>query len=205
MLQSIPSYTGIARLDNPQHLRTRSYNLFIQDTLRLRPNLTLLLGLRYEYNTPAVDPNDRATLYDAASGSIVPVGVNGVPRAGYFADKNNLGPRIGIAWVPDAERKWALRSGYGVYFDQAPLAPSQGLYFSPPYFRSQIFIPSQQFPIFLENPFPANYPGFVRTERSRFSATCARRTCSTGTSICKERCGPRPSSKRPTLDQKVRS
>ena len=54
-----------------------------------------------------------------------------------------------------------IRSGYGVYYDQAPLAPSQGLYFSPPYFNSQIFIPSAQFPILLENPFPSNYPGFV--------------------------------------------
>jgi hypothetical protein len=161
MLQSAPSYTGIARLDNPQHLRTWSYNLFAQDKLRLGPNLTLMLGLRYEYNTPGVDPNDRASLYNPATGSIASVGSRGIPRAGYFADKNNLGPRIGIAWVPDAERKWAFRGGYGVYFDQAPLAPSQGLYFSPPYFQSQIFIPSQQFPIFLENPFPANYPGFV--------------------------------------------
>jgi hypothetical protein len=35
------------------------------------------------------------------------------------------------------------------------------LYFSPPYFSSQIFIPSAQFPIFIENPFPSNYPGFI--------------------------------------------
>ena len=161
MLQSVPSYTGIARLDNPQHPRTQSYNFFAQDTVRLRPSLTLTLGLRYEYNTPAVDPHDRANIYDAATGSLVPVGKNGIPRAGYFADKNNFGPRLGIAWTPDHARRWVVRTGYGVYFDQAPLAPSQGLYFSPPYFQSQIFIPSQQFPIFLENPFPANYPGFV--------------------------------------------
>ena len=83
LLQDVPSYTGIARLDNPQHLRTQSYNLHVQNTFRLRPNLTLLLGLRYEYNTPAVDPNDRATLYDVASFSIKPVGKNGIPRAGY--------------------------------------------------------------------------------------------------------------------------
>jgi hypothetical protein len=161
MLQGFPSYTGAARLDNPQHLRTQSYNFYAQDTVRIKPNLTMLLGLRYEYNTPAVDPNDRASLYDRATGSIMPVGKNGIPRAGYNSDRNNLGPRMGIAWVPDAARRWVVRSGYGLYFDQAALAPSQGLYFSPPYFQSKIFIPTSTFPIFLDNPFPSNYPGFV--------------------------------------------
>lgn len=163
MLQSVPSYTGVARMDNPQHPRTQSYNLFVQDTIHLRePRLTLTLGLRYEYNTPPVDPDDRASLYDPASFSIRPVGQNGIPRAGFLPDRNNFGPRFGLAWTPDAARRlWVIRTGYGVYFDQAPLAPSQGLYFSPPYFQSQIFIPSREFPIFLENPFPSNYPGFV--------------------------------------------
>src|SRR2546422_3905738 len=64
MLQDAPSVTAIARLDNPQHLRTQSYNFYAQDTWRARPNLTLTLGLRYEYNTPAVDPQDRASIYD---------------------------------------------------------------------------------------------------------------------------------------------
>jgi len=161
MLQGFPSYTGIARADNPQHLRTQSFNFHAQDTLRLRPNLTLLFGMRYEYNSPAVDPDNRATIYNPATSSIVPVGTNGIPRAGYNADRNNLGPRIGIAWAPGSSRRWMVRTGYGIFFDQAPLAPSQGLYFSPPYFQNQIFIPSATFPIFLENPFPANYPGFV--------------------------------------------
>ena len=161
MLQDAPSATAIARLDNPQHLRTQSYNFYAQDTWRARPNLTLTLGLRYEYNTPAVDPQDRASIYDPATHSIVAVGKNGIPRAGYNADKNNFAPRLGIAWVPDAARRWVVRTGYGIYYDQSALAPSEGLYFNPPYFNSQLFIPSAQFPIILENPFPSNYPGFI--------------------------------------------
>jgi len=161
MLQSAPSVSVLARLDNPQHLRTQSYNFYAQDTWRPRPNLTVSLGLRYEYNTPAVDSRDQASLYDPATRSIVAVGKNGVPRAGYEPDRNNFAPRFGIAWTPDASRRWVVRTGYGFYYDQSPLAPSVGLYFSPPYYNSQIFIPSAQFPIFLENPFPANYPGFI--------------------------------------------
>ena len=168
MLQDALSFTALAHLDNPQHLRTQSYNFYAQDSWRTRPNLTLTLGLRYEYNTPAVDPLDRATIYDPATQSIVPVGKTGIPRAGYYPDKNNFAPRLGVAWIPDTSGKWVMRSGYGIYYDQSALAPSQGLYFSPPYFNLQVFVPSAQFPIFLENPFPSDYPGFIPTPAFTF-------------------------------------
>ena len=161
MLQDAPSYTLLAQLNNPQHLRSQSYNFYAQDQWRARPSFTLTLGLRYEYNTPAVDPHNRASIYDPYTHSIIAVGTNGVPRAGYYSDGNNFGPRVGVAWTPDAARKWVIRSGYGIYYDQSALAPSQGLFFSPPYFNLQTFVPSAQFPIFLENPFPSNYPGFI--------------------------------------------
>jgi Carboxypeptidase regulatory-like domain/TonB dependent receptor len=161
MLQDAPSYTLLAQLNNPQHLRSQSYNFYAQDQWRARPSFTLTLGLRYEYNTPAVDPHNRASIYDPYTHAIVAVGTNGVPRAGYYSDGNNFGPRVGVAWTPDAARKWVIRSGYGIYYDQSSLAPSQGLFFSPPYFNLQTFVPSPQFPIFLENPFPSNYPGFI--------------------------------------------
>jgi hypothetical protein len=161
MLQGVPSVTAVARLDNPQHLRTQSYNFYAQDTWHAWPSLTLTLGLRYEYNTPAVDRRDRASIYDPATHSIVPVGRNGIPRAGYNADKNNFAPRLGIAWMPTPAREWVIRVGYGIYYDQPALSPSEGMYFNPPYFNSQLFIPSAQFPITLDNPFPSNYPGFI--------------------------------------------
>ena len=47
--------TGGARLDNPQRLRTESYNFFVNDSIRITPRLTLSAGLRYEYNSPPVD------------------------------------------------------------------------------------------------------------------------------------------------------
>jgi outer membrane receptor protein involved in Fe transport len=68
MLLGFPSVTGGARLDNQQHLRTRSYYLFLQDSWRLRPDLSLSLGIRYEYNAPPFDAEDRANVFDAASG-----------------------------------------------------------------------------------------------------------------------------------------
>ena len=161
LLQDVPSYSTVARLDNPQHLRTQSNGFYAQDAIRLHSNLTLTFGLRYEFNTPPSDPRNRATIFDQATRSIVAVGKNGVPSAGYFADKNNFAPRVGLAWSPGGGRKITVRAGYGVYYDQSALAPSQGLFFSPPYFNTQIYIQSASAPIYLENPFPANYPIFI--------------------------------------------
>src|SRR4029453_933568 len=101
----VPLLTSVARVDNAQHIRTQSYNFFINDSFRIRPNLTLTGGLRYEYNTPPVDAFDRANVYDVNSGTLVPVGTNGVPRSGFEADKNNFAPRLGFAWTVGEDQK----------------------------------------------------------------------------------------------------
>ena len=105
LLLGLPLLTSVARVDNPQHIRTQSYNFFINDSFRASHNLTLTGGLRYEYNTPPVDANDRANVYDVASGTLVAVGTNGVPRSGFHADKNNFAPRVGFAWTIGESRK----------------------------------------------------------------------------------------------------
>jgi Carboxypeptidase regulatory-like domain/TonB dependent receptor-like, beta-barrel len=155
LLLGLPTYTGGAVSDNPQALRTHATNLFLQDRWRPHRDLTLTLGLRYELNEPAYDKFNAATLYDPATMSIVPVGQGGVPRGGYEADRNNFAPRLGLAWRPFGARRAVVRAGYGVYHDLAPLAPAQGIYFNPPYFNFQLYFPSQQAPITIDNPWPA--------------------------------------------------
>ncbi len=159
LLVGFPTVTSVARLDNPQHLRTHSYSFFLQDNYRLSANLTLSAGVRYEYNAPPVDAFDRANVYDSSRQALVRVGTNGIPRSGYDADRNNWGPRVGLAWTPGS-RGTVLRAGYGVYYDQSSLAPGEGLYFSPPYFDSKLYIPLPDFGVFLSlrDPFPASYP-----------------------------------------------
>jgi hypothetical protein len=156
LLLDAPVVTGLARVDNPQHLRTESYNFFFHDRYRLTPNVTLSAGLRYEYNTPAVDTENRANIYDLTTRSLVQVGTGGVPRAAYEADKNNFAPRLGLAWT--VRKDTVLRAGYGLYYDQSALAPGEGLYFNKPYFDFNLFVTSAQFPLSLSNPFPTNLP-----------------------------------------------
>jgi hypothetical protein len=158
LLLGFPLFTGGAQLDNPQRLRTYNYALFVQDNWRVRPDVTLSAGLRYDYASPAVDADDRAALYNVETGQLVRVGTGGLPRAGYGPDRNNLAPRLGVTWTPDAAASTVIRGGYGIFYGQSALAPSEGLYFSPPYydFDSYFFLPFR--PLTLYDPFPADFP-----------------------------------------------
>lgn len=158
LLLGFPLVTGGARVDNSQHLRTESYNFFLNDSVRLTPRFTLSAGLRYEYNSPAVDAADRANIYDPATRALIPVGTQGVPRSGYNADKNNFAPRVGAAWTLGATGETVLRAGYGVYYDQSPLAPGEALYFNAPYFDFNLFFSIPGLPLTLDNPFPGFFP-----------------------------------------------
>lgn len=156
LLLGFPLFTSVARVDNPQQLRTESYNFFINDSYRVTQRLTLNAGLRYEYNSPPVDAEDRANVYDPVTRSLVRVGTNGVPRSGFEADKNNFAPRVGFAWSVSEET--VLRGGYGIYYDQSALAPAEALYFNSPFFDNNIFFSLPGLPLTLNNPFPSFFP-----------------------------------------------
>ncbi len=158
LLLGFPALTGGARLDNHQHLRGESYALYVNDSFRVTPRLTLSAGLRYEYNSPPVDAEDRANLYDPATRTISPVGTNNVPRGGYAPDRNNFAPRVGLAYTLNEAGTTVVRGGYGVYYDQPALAPGEGLYFNAPYFDFNLYFSLQGLPLTVNNPFPANFP-----------------------------------------------
>jgi hypothetical protein len=142
LLSGLPTFTTLARLDNPQRLRTESYAWFVQDSYRVRPDVTISAGLRYDLTSPPVDVDNRATLYDSSTGSLLPVGAGGLPRAGYEADRNNWAPRLGAAWTIDEAATTVLRGAYGIHYNHSALAPSEGLYFSAPYFNFAAFFTS---------------------------------------------------------------
>jgi hypothetical protein len=158
LLLGFPLVTGGARVDNAQHLRSNSYNFFVNDSFRVSRNLTLIGGLRYEYNSPPVDAFDRATIYDSATRTLVPVGTGGVPRSGFHSDKNNFAPRVGFAWTIGDDGNTVVRGGYGVYYDQSALAPGEALYFNRPYFDFNLFFSLPGLPLTVNNPFPAFFP-----------------------------------------------
>jgi hypothetical protein len=152
LLLGFPALGIQSQSDNRQSQRTASYSLFAQDEWKVAPNLNLSFGARYEYATPVVDPADRMTVFDFATGKVAQVGRDGTSRSGYSPDRNNLAPRLGIAWMPLT--KTVVRAGYGLYFDSGMTVVNSALYFNPPYFNIRVFFPSQTSLLTLNNPFP---------------------------------------------------
>ena len=162
LLLGLPVVTGGARIDNPQNLRAQSWSLFAHDDWRAGTRLTVSAGLRYDYVSPPVDRDDRANLYDRDTRRLVGVGTSGMPRGGYNPDRNNLAPRAGFAWTIDDRATTVLRGGYGIYHNQGALATSEGLFFNPPFFNLNVFIPGPGLPLLsLADPFPSNFPLFI--------------------------------------------
>jgi hypothetical protein len=153
LLLGFPSFGLQATFDNRQALRSLASSLYVQDDWKIRRNLTLNLGLRYELQTPPTDPSNRMSILDPSTGQIVNVGTHGVPRAGIRTDSNNLAPRVGFAWTPAAN--WVVRGGYGVYYDSGMLVVNSSLYFNPPYFSVRTYFPTQTALLTLNNPFPS--------------------------------------------------
>ncbi|MBZ2186707.1 MAG: TonB-dependent receptor [Bryobacter sp.] len=107
--------------------RNRYYAVFVQDDWKVTSRLTLNLGLRYDYESPLVERYDRMLRgFDfGVSAPITAPGLTlkggplfanngGSPRTSFNRDRNNIQPRVGVAYK--LAPKWVLRGGYGLYY-----------------------------------------------------------------------------------------
>jgi len=95
----------------------RNFNFaYVQDDIRATPNLTLNLGLRWEYAQPWMDPEDKMVNFDPDTNSLIfaKPGGSTYERALVKPDYNNFGPRVGFAYsgIP----KFVFRGGYGISY-----------------------------------------------------------------------------------------
>ncbi len=121
-LLSLPQSTSVVRYtDNSRYLRETTLSGFVTDDYRLFPNLTLNLGLRWEYFAPYTEKNNDMANLAVTPGftavSVVLPGQGGLPNGLIYPDHKLFSPRIGLAWKPWKSRQIVVRSGYGIYYN----------------------------------------------------------------------------------------
>ena len=109
--------------------RGREYYFYFQDQFKIRKNLTLTYGTGWQVDTPTIDiyhsnhamtafrPGKQSTIFPNAPEDYLFQGDPGVNATG-TTKYGHFGPRIGFAWSPGGAGKWAIRGGYGIYFDR---------------------------------------------------------------------------------------
>jgi hypothetical protein len=106
-------FRGDTNLDRNNTLTS----LYLQDDWRPRPNLTVNLGLRYDYESAKTEALREIT---------------GEAGPGIGRDQNNLAPRVGFVWVPRGSTKHAIHAGAGMYYDQVVMNVLGNVRFNPP-------------------------------------------------------------------------
>jgi hypothetical protein len=174
-LLGLPQETS-EQFGQSNHFRGNFWDLFAQDEWKMRGNLTLNLGVRYEYVSPLTEINNRITNLDLSprvlsqelplsAALVVPIQPGQVgPYSGSLPaslvrpDRNNFAPRVGFAWKPFS--KTVVRGGYGINYNTgAYQSIAQQLGFQPPFYTTATNIESSLPPasptLTLQNGFPA--------------------------------------------------
>jgi hypothetical protein len=130
----------------PFHYRSTIFAGYVQDDIRLRPNLTVNLGLRYEMSTVPIELQGRLSTLRSPTDSTPHLG------NGLFQNPTlrNFDPRVGFAWDPFQNGRTSVRGGFGI-FDVLPLPYLLGQFGlnAAPFTEngSAINLPSGSFPI----------------------------------------------------------
>ena len=151
-------------------IRARAPNFYFQDDWKIRSNVTLSLGLRWEPYLPFYSAPDELSVFRAGRQSQVfpnaPEGLlyandSGVFRGGAAGDWNNFAPRLALAWSPFRHNKTSIRAAYGVFYDTPRFHMLSHFVNSPPYsLQTRVNGPESFANPFggMVNPFPYQQP-----------------------------------------------
>lgn len=109
-----------------KQIRDNIYAFFVQDDWKIKSNLTINLGLRWEYFSAISDANNNLAnpILGSGSGGLTDLKIK-VGGDLYSPSKHNFGPQIGFAWSPRfvGNDKLVLRGGLGISYDEVERAP----------------------------------------------------------------------------------
>jgi hypothetical protein len=142
-LLGVPNTANRAFAPVPAFRSRWTYDFFVQDDWKIRRDLTINLGLRYDIHPGWYEQTNRLAMFHVPSGKIavadggldkvsplIPAGYVdivsasslGLPSRGIVrTDRNNVSPRVGLAYRPFGGSSTVIRGGYGLYFDMMPI------------------------------------------------------------------------------------
>jgi hypothetical protein len=159
VLLGYPTTTNNNPLAPPIYGRTKGFFAFAQDDWKVSRNFTLTYGVRWEYNTPDTDAQNRLSTFNPLTGNIDVQNQPGVGSTLYKNDYKKFAPRLGFAYRPFGDAKTVIRGGAGVFFDNVitinglPMVTG-----NPPYRAPATYTSSVANPITLFNPYPLGNP-----------------------------------------------
>jgi hypothetical protein len=133
-LFGIPDTSAVAYGNADKYFRGPAYDAFVTDDWRVRPELTINAGIRWEYGAPLTELFGRLVNLDVAPGFTAAAPVLGsdptgpltgetYPRSLIRPDRLGFEPRVGVAWRPLAASTLVVRAGYGIYDDTSVYLP----------------------------------------------------------------------------------
>ena len=151
----IPTTSTIAFGNADKYLRQSVYDAYLNDDWRVNPQLTLNVGVRWEYGSPVTETENRLVNLDVATGfskvapvvasdPVGPLTLQSYPASLMLPDRNGVEPKIGLSWRPIPGSSMVIGAGYGINYDtsvyqgiaiqmaqQAPLSTSSTVQNSP--------------------------------------------------------------------------
>lgn len=122
-----------------RNFRDDIYGFFVQDDWKLRPNLTLNLGLRYEFYSPIKEGNNRLSALVLGQGDRALLDARlEIVDSLTDPDRNNFAPRIGFAYSPKfasfLKERAVIRGGFGIFYNRLPNVLVTNTRLNPPFF-----------------------------------------------------------------------
>jgi Carboxypeptidase regulatory-like domain len=132
-LLGIPNQASHSLGDGTGDFYFNLYSIHATDTYRIRPNLTMNIGMGWEYKSPPAEANDKMAIFDFSQAKYLIGGKDftGSPIDPFYGSYK---PQLGFAWQPfGSSSKTVVRTGFGIYWSSQKLNDMEGLYLNWPF------------------------------------------------------------------------